>query len=212
MHSVRRDAQQAVRREYGRLAPLYDWIWSRYLATTTRNTLDCLTLRGTERLCDVGCGTGMLLSALGESYPDLDLHGIDITPQMLARAKRRLGDRAWLRLAPAEALPFDDEAFDVLISTSMLHLLGGLQQMAIAEWTRVLRPGGTMAITDWRGDHLATRAHTGLLTLLGRRHYAPLPEGGIEALMAGAGLEVTESRSYCAGTWAVATVCARKPH
>lgn len=53
--------------EYARLAPQCDAKWSSYVEATTRETLACLSLRTTDRLLDVGCGSDALLHRLAQS-------------------------------------------------------------------------------------------------------------------------------------------------
>ena len=202
---------EIVRREYTHLAPLYDLVWRRYVATTTERTLECLRPNGAERVLDVGCGTGQLLEALSAACPEAELHGVDLTPRMLRKASERLGPAANLRVASAEQLPYEDAYFDVVLSTSVFHCLGSRQRAALAEWRRVTRPGGMVALTDWSADHLATRAHLVGLKLIGRRHYAPRTPDQLAESFADAGLEVTSRYAYRAGTWGVVTVCARRP-
>jgi len=194
-----------VRREYARLAPAYDRIWRRYLRTTISQTLHCLDLRGDERVLDVGCGTGLLLEQLAARSRGLELHGIDATPEMLRRAERRLGERAQLRLGTAERLPYADSEFDVVTSTSMLHLLADRHDAALAEWVRVLGPGGRLVITDWRAEHLGTRAHVFALRILGRRHYRPLASYELAGLMGRHGVMIDGLSTYRAGTWGLVT-------
>ena len=83
-------ARQPVVEEYARLAPEYDAKWSFYIEATTRETLARLRLRPSDRLLDVGCGTGSLLDRLARQHPATQLTGIDPVPEMLAVARRRL--------------------------------------------------------------------------------------------------------------------------
>jgi ubiquinone/menaquinone biosynthesis C-methylase UbiE len=113
---------------------------------------------------DIGCGTGFLslqLASLGHR-----VFGIDTAQEMLALAQAkalRAGLRVTLREADAEHLPYEDQVFDLVIE---LHVLWTLTQpaVALAEWGRVLRPGGRLVLIegDWRGS--------------GHADYAPLGE------------------------------------
>jgi ubiquinone/menaquinone biosynthesis C-methylase UbiE len=95
-----------------------------------------LESRPGERLLDIGCGTGMHLSW----FQDLMLHitGLDASPYMLDRARRRLDSGADLHRGRAEDLPFEDNEFDL---STMLNTLEFVEdpQRAVAEAIRVTR-------------------------------------------------------------------------
>lgn len=201
---------ERVRRDYARLARPYDRLWRRYLETTVARTLEQLDMRGAERVLDVGCGTGQLLRVLADEHPGLELHGLDLTPQMLGRAKRRLGDAAALLLGSADRLPYADGTFDVVVSSSVLHALSGTQDRAIAEWVRVLRDGGTLVVTDWRADHPGTWARVQALRVVGRGHYRPLSVADLVTGLLAAGVEVDRLETYRAGTWGLVSARGRR--
>lgn len=97
---------------------------------------------------DAGCGTGFLsleLAARGNRAT-----GIDFAPAMLARARSKAAERGLavrFEAADAEQLPFGGASFDLVISRHVLWTLPH-PEAAIAEWLRVLRPGGRLAIID----------------------------------------------------------------
>lgn len=101
---------------------------------------------------EVAVGTGRNLPF----YPaGVVLTGVDLSPAMLEIARRRaadLGRDVTLREADAEALPFEDGAFDTVVCT--LGLCGiPNEARAIAEMRRVLRPGGTLLLLDHIVSH-----------------------------------------------------------
>jgi ubiquinone/menaquinone biosynthesis C-methylase UbiE len=105
-----------------------------------------------ERILDIGSGPGRLLLALRQAFPHAALVGVDISPSMVAQARRNIerdGGAGGIdvRAASAEGLPFPDGTFDRAISTGSLHHweapLAGL-----AEAHRVLRDGGYALIYD----------------------------------------------------------------
>src|SRR4051794_16548161 len=81
-------ARPPIVEEYARLASDYDARWSFYIEATTRETLARLRLEPSDRVLDVGCGTGVLLSRLSRSHPAANLFGVDPVPEMLAVARR----------------------------------------------------------------------------------------------------------------------------
>lgn len=95
------------------------------------------------RLLDLGCGTGHhLLWAQGRGYA---VAGTDGSEAMLAEA-RRLNPSADLRLAPADALPFPNAAFDAVLCIEVLRYLPDVEP-CVREMARALRPGGVCLAT-----------------------------------------------------------------
>jgi ubiquinone/menaquinone biosynthesis C-methylase UbiE len=75
--------QDAVIKEYSRMANVYDKRWKLYAEATAKETLLRLHLKGSERVLDVGCGTRVLLHQLFKKYPDVSLSGVDRVKEML---------------------------------------------------------------------------------------------------------------------------------
>lgn len=148
--------EDAVLRKYLRLASRYDRRWSSYIEATVIETTRRLSLNPADRLLDIGCGTGALLYALSRTSPTVRLAGVDASREMLAVARERVGSFAELKQGWAEQIPFGDESFDVVVSTSVLHYIRD-PMTALAEMLRVLRSGGRLVITDWCADYLACR-------------------------------------------------------
>lgn len=91
-------------------------------------------------LLDVGTGTGLVLRAGLARDASVRAVGLDRSPGMLAVARRTVPD-ALLVLADAARLPLADGCVDVVTCVTVLHLLPD-PTAAMAEWRRVLRPGG----------------------------------------------------------------------
>jgi SAM-dependent methyltransferase len=105
-----------------------------------------------ERVLDVGCGAGTdSLVAAQMVAPDGRITGIDMTPQMLAKARRaaeEMGlDNVEFVEAEAEQLPFPDESFDVIVSNGVIDLIPD-KDAVFSEFLRVLRPGGRIQVAD----------------------------------------------------------------
>ena len=106
-----------------------------------------LTLAGTERVLDVGCGDGFVTLRIAERLPGGSVVGVDASPRMIAKAESRAvpdGARAEFRFADARDLPFDRE-FDVAVSFNALHWVPDLQ-VALAGIARSAVDGGRVII------------------------------------------------------------------
>ncbi|MBF0469503.1 MAG: methyltransferase domain-containing protein [Desulfamplus sp.] len=142
-----------VAEEYAKAAPYYESRWSFYVDSTTRNTIERMDMKPTDKVLDVGCGTGSLLYRLASSCPEAQLSGFDLVPEMLDVARRRLRDNVTLCAGLAEHIPFANNHFDIVISCNMFHYIRN-PGLALKEMYRVLRPGGQIVITDWCHDYI----------------------------------------------------------
>jgi len=105
-----------------------------------------------DRILDVGTGPGHLLLALHRALPNAALVGVDISPGMAALAERNVdrsgkGGVIEIREADAASLPFEDESFDIVVSTGSLHHWKAPLE-GLSEAYRVLRRGGHALIYD----------------------------------------------------------------
>jgi SAM-dependent methyltransferase len=126
-----------------------------------------------EQVLDVGCGTGVV--AVTAARAGASVRALDLTPALLERARqnaRIAGVRIDLVEGDAEALPYPDASFDVVLS-QFGHMFAPRPNMAIEEMLRVLKPGGRVAFTTWPPE-LFTGA---LFATIGR--YAPPPPPGV---------------------------------
>lgn len=158
--------------------------------------------RQAGNILDCGMGPGRLLVELAQR--GWSVAGIDVSGEMVARARNRLpasADR--LVQGSIESLPFPTESFDAAVATGVLEYVDDLPR-ALAEVTRVLRPGGVFVIgapnmqaarTLWR--HRV--AYCAVRALKGRRRFGrpvPLRRPGLlsrhdlEAQLTAAGLAV----------------------
>lgn len=127
-----------------------------------------------QRVLDVGCGTGVV--AITARRAGARVTGVDLTPELLARAKEHSGldgfeDVVW-KEGDAEDLPFADGEFDV-VTSQFGHMFAPRPDVTIREMLRVLRPGGTIAFSTWPGDNAVGR----MFMLVGR--YSGSPPTGV---------------------------------
>ena len=103
-------------------------------------------------ILDIGTGPGHLLVAIQKVLPEAKLFGVDISSAMVARAisnlkKRRQDRQIEVRVADANALPFNNQTFHCVVSTGSLHHWKDPIR-ALFEAHRVLKPGGHALIYD----------------------------------------------------------------
>ncbi len=123
-----------------------------------------------EAVLDVGCGTGtlglMMEEAVGVSGR---VEGIDASPEMIVEARKKVeknGSGSRFQIALVEEIPFQDDTFDVVVSTFMFHHLpDGLKRDGLAEIRRVLKPDGRFLLVDFSADNQSLVGH--LLSIFG---------------------------------------------
>ena len=197
--------------EYAREAERYDEKWAFYVEATTRETLKRLPMAPAARVLDVGCGTGELLSRLRAKYPEAGLAGLDPVAEMLAVARDKLSGNEDLRIGYADSLPWSAGAFDVVVSCNMFHYISHPVE-ALLEMARVLRPGGSLVLTDWCDDYLACRVCNLYLRLTNRAFYKTYRESECLELLRSAGFrDVKLERYKISWLWGLMTAVVTVP-
>jgi ubiquinone/menaquinone biosynthesis C-methylase UbiE len=113
---------------------------------------EAVDLRSTERVLDVATGNGNAALAAARRWADVT--GIDYVPALLEEGRARAaGDRLPITFleGDAEAIPFPDGSFDVVLSTFGV-MFSANQEQAASELLRVCRPGGRIALANWTPD------------------------------------------------------------
>jgi ubiquinone/menaquinone biosynthesis C-methylase UbiE len=142
----------------------------------------------TFKLLDAGCGSGGMLARLRHRFPQASLTGMDYVQRALELTRERnIG--AELVQGSADALPFGDGEFDVVLSLDVIVLHGIDDQKAVREMHRVLSPGGTLIINVAAFDFL--RGSHDAATNMARRYTRPR----LQELLQNAGFTI-RSMSY----------------
>lgn len=125
-----------------------------------------------DRVLDVGAGTGN--AAIPAALLGAVVTASDLTPALLDAGRRSAGDLAidWV-VADAEHLPFDDAAFDVVLSCIGV-MFAPHHRAAADELVRVCRPGGTIALLSWTPEGFIGRLFAAM------RPFAPAPPAGAQ--------------------------------
>lgn len=155
-----------------------------------------------EAILEFGCGTASNLLALQQRQADLSLSGIDVDPEILdiARAKLdRAGVKAEIVHYGGGELPFPDASLDGVCTLLVFHHLTLEQkQLALAEISRVLKPGGRLVLADWgRQRNPLLRAGFFLVQLLdGFETTRSNAQGLVPGLISGAGFQGLQEAAH----------------
>jgi ubiquinone/menaquinone biosynthesis C-methylase UbiE len=130
---------------YGFYAPRYERLFGWLYAEPQRRAVTVLNVQPGERVFVPGVGTGMGLAALPAGA---HITAIDLSPVMLAEARRKLGGRAIaFEVMDAQHLRYPDASFDAVLLSLILSVVPD-GAAAFREASRVLRPGGRAVIFD----------------------------------------------------------------
>ncbi len=161
--------QHEIARLYDSLARVYD-LWAALTESRARRrALELAAIQDGETILEVAVGTGLAFREIVARNPSGRNIGIDLSPGMLARARRRLRDvppeHYELRVGSALDLDVETASVDLLVNAYMLDLLSPEDMdRALAEFRRVLRPRGRLVLAamtkgERRGSGLYERLH-----------------------------------------------------
>ncbi|WP_421990250.1 class I SAM-dependent methyltransferase [Roseococcus sp.] len=167
--------------EYALMDAVEDRMW--WYRAMHGHALEALAaLPAGARVLDAGCGTGGFLARLRAARPQAELYGLEYEPRAAARAAAK----ARVRVAggTVNALPFADGAFDAVTSLDVICHAGVEPDQALAEFRRVLRPGGLLVLNlpghEWLKSAHDLRVHNarrferaGAASLLRAAGFAP---------------------------------------
>jgi ubiquinone/menaquinone biosynthesis C-methylase UbiE len=148
-----------ARRVYGLWSHFYGWWAPLFERRPQMLALERAAIQPHDKVLEVAVGAGGILVEILRLVDSANsVCGIDVSPKMLAKARRRVTKAGYanvdLREADARSLPFPQSAFDVLFNSYMFDLLP-LKDMplVLGEFHRVLKPGGRLVLVSMSKEH-----------------------------------------------------------
>ena len=141
--------EDSLRRTYARWAPIYDVTFGKVSDWGRMRTVDYINRHNEGRVLEVGVGTGISLPHYKRS---LQVTAIDLSPQMLKRARERvakedIGHVEAVLEMDAGAMSFPDDSFDVVVAMYVMTVVPDPKQVMF-ELQRVCKPGGEVVIVN----------------------------------------------------------------
>ncbi|MBX9585285.1 MAG: methyltransferase domain-containing protein [Gemmataceae bacterium] len=212
---------ESNRKFYDRIADAYDLIADSNEKAARRAGVKALALKPGEAVVELGFGTGNeVLDLAGLVGPTGTVSGVDISPGMLAVARRKLATTppacpVNLLVGDARSLPFADASFDAAYTSFTLELFPAEDIPAVlSEAKRVLKPGGRLAVVSMSvvpaGQHTSALERTYVWM---HRHFPHLVDCrpiDAPALVTAAGFRVTTRQELTIWTMPVAVVVGEK--
>ncbi|HYZ18169.1 MAG TPA: class I SAM-dependent methyltransferase [Gaiellaceae bacterium] len=160
-----------MRAQFDRLAPVWDEMRDPAAFRPLEKAL--ASVEPPRRALDLGTGTGAAAFAVARRFPNAEVVGVDIAPEMLAEARRKtpleLTDRVRFEQADAERLPFEDRSFDLVSLANMIPFFD--------ELARLVASGGYLVFSFSGGAETPIYVPSDRLrSELGRRGFADFAE------------------------------------
>lgn len=196
---------------YERSAGFYDRLVEPMQAGVRKVGLSLLPPDPDWHVLDVGCGTGTGLAAYADA--GCTAVGVDVSEAMLSQARARLGDKAELHLTGGDVLPFEEDRFDLVMTSMVIHEIPSEDRAGfVAEMARVTKPDGRMMVVDFRHGSLrwwkgpAFRGLSWTIELFSG-HFSGYQsfkaQGGMPSLIDEAGLTLDREKIVAGGNVAV---------
>lgn len=139
--------EEAVLAAYSRWAPIYDAVFAIPFFTGRRAIARIINRMAPSRVLEAGVGTGMALPIYDRKHR---IRGIDLSPEMLARARTRVARKGLSHVEgldemDASNLSFADQSFDAVIAMYVMTVVPDPEKV-MAEFVRVTKPGGTLLV------------------------------------------------------------------
>lgn len=207
-----KDYEKLAKAHFDSQAAVYDEtdtvFYSKYPKISCADVAGRLHKLPYSKLLDIGCGTGHLIELLHRNSEAV-FYGLDLSPEMLKAARKKLGESVYLTEGSALSLPYDSGVFDVVTCIQSFHHYPDPKR-AMEEAFRVTAKGGRYILSDtgvggiakWLDNHI-------MLKLMHSGDYAAYSRHDIEILIRQAGFEIEASEQL---TKSIYTVIGKKAH
>ena len=112
-------------------------------------------VNGETRVLDFGCGWGRILRCFLKDCPAANLRGVDVDPMLIEACRSSFPYGAFDQINPLPPTSFADQSFDLITAYSVFSHLAEHASLAwVREFSRLLSPGGIMAVTTQRRDFI----------------------------------------------------------
>ncbi|MCZ6661079.1 MAG: methyltransferase domain-containing protein [bacterium] len=139
---------EKIKKTYSAWSNIYDYVFKWFFGPRQKHVVEAMNIRPGQRVLDVGVGTGLTLPI----YPkDCEVVGIDLSGNMLAKARRKVEELALTHVnlleMDAQQLSFADNSFDHVLATFVISVVPDPVR-TISEMKRVLKPEGNLVIVN----------------------------------------------------------------
>jgi phosphatidylethanolamine/phosphatidyl-N-methylethanolamine N-methyltransferase len=141
--------EDAVKVAYRRWAPVYDHTFGKVAMEGRRHTAEAINRNGSGSVLEVGVGTGL---SLPDYKRDLDIVGIDLSREMLEKARQRVAEHGLTNVKglyemDAAELDFPDHTFDTTVAMYVMTVVPDPEKV-MCELSRVTKPGGDVMLVN----------------------------------------------------------------
>ena len=187
-------SETSARKEYNRLAPIYDLRWYNYINKSLSFLIDFAEIPSQISILDLACGTGELAKLLLTNNPQQQITGVDISDAMLAIAQNKLQVYPNIKLHNASviSLPCDSEFFDLVVCANAFHYFE-FPQLVLTEIKRVIKPDGRVIILDWCRDYLFCKIFDRLFKTIDPAYQQCHTQTELNQLLVAAGFDVIKN-------------------
>jgi len=199
--------------QYKNIAAWYDRIFERMNSGLRQIGMKMYPVKAGINVLDIGCGTGAHLKLYQNEK--CSVFGVDLSPAMLKTAEINLGSDADLQLCDASNTPFDDNEFDLILSSTVLHEMPPQTRIdVLTEAKRLLKKDGRILLIDFHTGPI--KKFKGIFAKIritlaeiaaGREHFKNyrnfMKNGGLPNLIESLGFEIENKKIVSGGTFGI---------